>query len=54
MPATDPDPSRAAFYAALFLGEFLLATGKIADPFPAKLERLARRYFALFPPSAKA
>ena len=40
--------------AALWLGALMLASGSITDPFPAELEEVAARYFALIPPTAKA
>jgi len=32
----------------------LVASGELRDPFPPPIEELARRYFEVFPPDAKA
>lgn len=47
-------PAGRQVYAALWLGALLVATDAAVDQFPAELHELARRYFATYPPRAKA
>jgi hypothetical protein len=47
-------PSPAEFYAALFIGELLLAGCATFDPFPPELDELARAFFLVYRPTAEA
>ena len=52
--ATATSGPLAEVYAALWFGALLAAAGELPDPFPPPMEELARRYFEVCPPEAKA
>ncbi len=46
--------NRDPFYVSLWIGALVLAGDPNYDPFPTELDELAERYFARFPPAARA